>query len=57
MTRWVDLLNKMRPFQDAHTFITADGVEAAKAELRELQRMYYVYGENPNTDEASQGCP
>lgn len=51
VTRWVDLLNKMRPFQDAHTFITADGVEAAKAELRELQRMYYVYGENPNTDE------
>ena len=49
--RWVDILNKMRAIEDAHTFITADGVKAAKEELTELGRVMGEQGEKPATEE------
>ena len=47
--RWVDILNSMRAFQDAHAAITSDGVKAAMPELNALSELYYKYGIKPDT--------
>lgn len=52
--RWVDILNKMRAFQDAHTSITADGVKAARQELSDLAHEIHNHGYKPSTGEGRQ---
>ena len=49
--KWVDVLNNMRAFQDAHSSITADGVKAAMPELTALSHLYVVYGVKPSNYE------
>lgn len=49
--KWVDVLNNMRAFQDAHSSITADGVKAAMPELTALSHLYVKYGVKPSTYE------
>ncbi len=49
--KWVDVLNNMRAFQDAHASITADGVKAAMPELTALSHLYVKYGVKPSTYE------
>lgn len=49
--KWVEVLNNMRAFQDAHAAITADGVEAAMPELNALSHLYVKYGVKPSTYE------
>ena len=49
--RWVDILNKMRTFQDAHSFITVDGVKASYPELKALEHLIFEYGDKPKTAE------
>lgn len=49
--KWVDVLNNMRAFQDAHSAITADGVKAAMPELNALSHLYVKYGVKPSTYE------
>lgn len=49
--KWVDVLNNMRAFQDAHASITADGVKAAMPELNALSHLYVKYGVKPSTYE------
>ena len=48
---WVEVLNNMRAFQDAHATITADGVKAAMPELNALSHLYVKYGVKPSTYE------
>ena len=52
--RWVEVLNKMRAFQDAHTSITADGVKAARQELSDLAHEIHNHGYKPSTGEGRQ---
>lgn len=49
--KWVDVLNNMHAFQDAHSAITADGVKAAMPELNALSHLYVKYGVKPSTYE------
>ena len=49
--KWVDVLNNMRAFQDAHASITADGVKAAMPELNALSHLYVKYGVKPSSYE------
>lgn len=49
--KWVEVLNNMRAFQDAHAAITSDGVEAAMPELNALSHLYVKYGVKPSTYE------
>ena len=49
--KWVDVLNNMRAFQDAHSSITADGVKAAMPELTALSHLYVKYGVKPSSYE------
>ncbi len=47
LERWVDLLNSMRVFHDAHSKITVEGVKAVRAELQKLANVALKYGANP----------
>ena len=47
LERWVDLLNSMRVFHDAHSKVTVEGVKAVRAELQELANVALKYGANP----------
>lgn len=49
--KWVDVLNNMRAFQDAHSSITVDGVKAAMPELTALSHLYMKYGVKPSSYE------
>ena len=51
VNKWVDVLNNMRAFQDAHASITADGVKAAMSELTALSHLYVKYGVKPSSYE------